>query len=356
MLSKTVVSTLLLFALLVLYSFTDSLPISYKSQENKTFQKTDRHVIGDTTSLYAMIYEAEEVVVGLSSKIKQITSNFKKGNATEGTVSVSVDGHSYSFTTMFELGGKTRRKICKMPPVKLNVKKKELQAQGFSKGLDKSKIVFQCNTSKNMAQSIKMEKLLYDLYSVVSPYGRRSKMIKVNIDGEKKIFDAFLLEDDDDFEVRTGTQVLKNKTIATTALNREEYVKMCMFQFMISNADWSARKGHNTDLYRRVEDNSLIVVPYDFDYSGIINNPYAVAPENLPISKVTERYFMDKSISMLDMERCIEHFLEKESTMFEKIEDASYLSDNSKKRLTKFIGDFYKIIRNEKKVKKLVSK
>ena len=195
-----------------------------------------------------MIYQAEEVVIGLSSKIKTIASNFKKGSPTEGTVSVSVDNNAYTFTTTFELGGKSRRKICKMPPVKLNVKKKELQSQGFSKGLDKSKIVFQCNTSKNMTESIKMEKLLYDLYAVVSPYARRAKMIKVNIDGEKKTFDAFLLEDDDDFEVRTGTKIIKSRTIATSVLNRTEYVKMCMFQFMISNADWSARKGHNTCL------------------------------------------------------------------------------------------------------------
>ena len=356
MIAKIVASNILIFVLFLFYSFTDLSSLNYDAQEQQICQQTYSYHLGDTTSLYAMIYEAEEVVVALSSKIRQIASNFKDGNATEGKVSVSVDGQSYSFTTMFELGGKTRRKICKMPPVKLNVKKKELQAQGFSKGLDKSKIVFQCNTSKNMAQSIKMEKLLYDLYSVVSPYGRRSKMIKVKIDGEKKIFDAFLLEDDDDFEVRTGTQVLKNKTIATTSLNREEYVKMCMFQFMISNADWSARKGHNTDLYRRIEDNSLIVVPYDFDYSGIINNSYAVAPENLPISKVTERYFMDKSISMTEMKECINYFLLKEAAMFERIEDASFLADNSKKRITKFVGDFYKIIRNEKKVKRLIKK
>ena len=207
-----------------------------------------------------------------------------------------------------------------------------------------------------MTESIKMEKLLYDLYAVVSPYARRAKMIKVNIDGEKKTFDAFLLEDDDDFEVRTGTKIIKSRTIATSVLNRTEYVKMCMFQFMISNADWSARKGHNTDLYRREEDNSLIIVPYDFDYSGIINNDYAVAPENLPIERVTQRHFMDKNIPITEMKAGIDLFLEKESTMFKTIEEASFLSEGSKKRFTKFIGEFYKIIKDEKRINRMMKK
>lgn len=350
---RIVKSTLLLFILFAFYSFSDISLANYKAQLSQR-AKTPELSRGDTTSLYALIYEAEEVVIGLSSKIKEITSNFKKGNATDGKINLSVDGKKFAFTTSFELGGKTRRKICKMPPVKLNMKKKELVSQGFLKGLDKSKIVFQCNTSKNMSETIKMEKLLYDLYAVVSPYARRSKMIKVEIEGEKKSFDAFLLEDDDDFEIRTGTKVLKNKTVGTHVLNREEYVKMCMFQFMISNSDWSARKGHNTDLYRRLEDNSLIIVPYDFDYSGIINNVYAMAPENLPIDKVTQRHFMDKNVTMKELKMCINHFIEKEAKIFSTIKGSAFLSDGSKKRLSKFVTEFYKIIRNDKKVKRMI--
>ena len=353
---RIVKTTLLFIIVFVFFSFSEITFADRTAQSGQSEFLSSEHIKDDTTSLYAMIFETAEVVIGLSSKIKEITSNFKKGNATEGEISVTMDGKEFNFTTSFELGGKTRRKVCKMPPVKLNIKKKELALQGFSKELDKSKIVFQCNTSKSMAEAIKMEKVLYDLYAVVSPYARRSKMIKVEIQGEKKTFDAFLLEDDDDFEVRTGTKILKNKTIATTALNREEYVKMCMFQYMISNADWSARKGHNTDLYRRLEDNSLIVVPYDFDYSGIINNTYAVAPENLPIERVTQRYFMDKNIKIEELTMCINHFLEKEEMMYSTIQEASFLSDGSKKKLTKFINEFYKIIRNEKKVKRMIKK
>lgn len=321
---------------------------------NECFPAEALESSSDSLSLYATIYEAKEVNISISSKVKTIKKNFENGEATEGNITVTIDGKTYSFSSSFELGGKTRRKICRLAPVKINIKKKELKAAGFAKGMDKTKIVFQCNTNKSMVDAIKMEKIIYDLHAIVSPYARRSKMITVNIEGDDDILYALLLEDDDDFEIRTATKILKNKTVATTALNREEYIKMCLFQYMISNSDWSARKGHNTDLYRRLEDNSLICVPYDFDYSGIINNHYAMAPENLPITEVTQRYFMDKKVSLEELKLGVAAFVEKEASIFQTIDDCQYLSDGSKKRMKKFIMDFYKIIKNEKKVKRLI--
>ncbi len=346
--------TLLQIFFFTLFTSIDIEDVTNLEQVQHEYFYNEEHT--DTTSLYTKIYEAEEVVLELSSNIKTIRDNFKKGNATEGFVGVNIDGETYKFSTSFKLGGKSRRKICKMPPVKLNLKKNDLYVGGFNKNLDKTKIVFQCTMNKSMAESIKMEKLLYDMYAVVSTYARRSKIVKVKIDEEKKPINAFLLEDDDDFEYRTHTEIIKNKTIATNVLNREEYVTMCLFQFMIANADWSARRGHNTDLYRRMEDNSLIIVPYDFDYSGIINNNYAVPPENLPIQHVTQRHFMDKDVPMEELFKGIDHYIEHEELMLRTVDDAYYLAEGSRKRIHRYVAGFYDIIRNEKKVKKMIKK
>ena len=141
-----------------------------------------------------------------------------------------------------------------------------------------------------------MEKFLYDLYGIVSPYGFRSKLVKVVLEGYDKRLDGFVIESDDDIERRQKIEIIKVGTLSTAIVDRQEYVKMCLFQYLIANVDWSARKGHNTDLFKRKIDESLVVIPYDFDYSGIIDNIYAVPPEQLPIKDVTQRYFMDKEI------------------------------------------------------------
>lgn len=322
--------------------------------EDITHQEIAHEYENEKTSFFEFLSEQSNIQIDLSSDIKTIIKNFENKSETEGTVDIKTDNDAYSFNAVFDLGGKTRRKICKFPPVKINLKKKELEGQNFVKKCDRMKIVFQCNSSKSMAETIRKEKFVYDLHNLVTPYGHRALLVKVNMGDDDKLYDALILESDDDIEFRTDTEILKNRTIATNIIDREEYVKMCLFQYMISNADWSARKGHNTDLFKRNADNSLVVIPYDFDYSGLIGNHYAVPPENLPIEKVTQRYFMDKNITSEELQNGIRFFLEIENDVFNLIEGADYLSNGTKKSVNKFCEGFYKIIKNEKKVKRLI--
>ncbi len=308
----------------------------------------------DSKTLFHYLCEYEDVVIHISDDLKTIEKNFEKKKETVGNIDIMVDEETLTFTSVFEPGGKTRRKICRIAPLKMNLKKKELEAKNFKKGNDKMKIVFQCNTSKSMAESIKKEKFVYDLYGLVTDYGHMAKLVKVKIGDKDKYVEGFVLEDEDDLEHRKDLTQLKNRTIATTVIDRDIYVKMCLFQFMISNADWSARKGHNTKLYKRNVDNSLVVIPYDFDYSGIIDNDYAIPPENLPIADVTQRYFMDKKVSMEELQNGIDFYLGIENDVYALCDNSSYLTESSRKRLKRFIEGFYKIIKDQRKVKKML--
>jgi hypothetical protein len=66
---------------------------------------------------------------------------------------------------------------------------------------------------------------------------------------------------------------------------------------MISNYDWSMRaapKGedccHNGRMLTDGVPGSLLsVVPYDFDFSGLVDAPYATPPEGIPVDTVRER-------------------------------------------------------------------
>lgn len=314
----------------------------------------------DTTvspSLFDLVDSKSKVTFHLSEKIKTINKNFKKDEAeTAGTINIKTEDGDYSFSVDFSPGGKSRRKICSFPPIKMDLKKKELETNSLNKKCDKIKLVFQCSSSGSMAESIKKEKFVYDLYALVTPYGRRAKLVKVVIADKDKEYDAMLLEDDKDMDARLNLNRLKVGSIAPEAVNRKEYVKMCLFQYMISNADWSARRGHNTEVYKRNSDNSLIIVPYDFDYSGLINNSYAIAPENLPINKVTDRYFMDKTVGLDELKEGVEFFKSIEDEVHELCMNSTYLSEGSRKRLSKFLGEFYKTIHNEKKVERMLKK
>ena len=67
-----------------------------------------------------------------------------------------------------------------------------------------------------------------------------------------------------------------------------------MFNYMISNLDWSAVFFHNA-IVVRLEDGRHVTVPYDFDYSGVVNARYAVVPEQLrdEVRRVRQRLYRE---------------------------------------------------------------
>jgi len=309
----------------------------------------------DHPSLFDIVAKSNDVVFHLSEPIKLINKNFSKDIVTKGSITISTALDTLVFSAKLELGGKNRRQICSNPPIKIDVKKEELTSKSLNKQCDKIKLVFQCMTNKSKAESIKQEKFVYDLHALITDYTRRVKLVKVLVSDKDKPFDALLLEDDKDMDVRLDLKRIKTSVISPDVINRAEYVKMCLFQYMIANSDWSALLGHNTELYKRNADNTLIIVPYDFDYAGIINNDYATPSEKLPIENVTERYFMDKKITMAELQTGINYFLAIEKEVYQLTNAADYLSEGSRKRMTKFIEDYYAIIKNERKVKQLLN-
>jgi hypothetical protein len=74
--------------------------------------------------------------------------------------------------------------------------------------------------------------------------------------------------------------------------------RFAVFEYMISNYDWSMRAGpegdqccHNGRLMSPTGGGVLTVVPYDFDFSGLVDAPYADPPEGIPINNVRQRNY-----------------------------------------------------------------
>ena len=68
--------------------------------------------------------------------------------------------------------------------------------------------------------------------------------------------------------------------------------RYALFQHMIGNHDWSMRAGpvgkeccHNAELIGPPRPATLIPIPYDFDFSGLVDAPYATPPEGIPIDR-----------------------------------------------------------------------
>ena len=72
--------------------------------------------------------------------------------------------------------------------------------------------------------------------------------------------------------------------------------RFAMFNYMIGNLDWSVRAGPQGDSCchngRLVGGGPLLTpVPYDFDFSGLVDAPYATPPEGFKINSVRQRLY-----------------------------------------------------------------
>ena len=96
------------------------------------------------------------------------------------------------------------------------------------------------------------------------------------------------LEDVDDVASRNAMRrATTGERVLTSQLSRTDAARVALFEHMISNLDWSMRAGpagerccHNSRLIAGSgSTGNFVPVPYDFDFSGLVNAPYAVSPD-----------------------------------------------------------------------------
>jgi hypothetical protein len=110
---------------------------------------------------------------------------------------------------------------------------------------------------------------------------------------------GYFLEDLSDVAKRNGTvQTRAPDLIPISDLSPTDAARYALFQHMIANHDWSMRAGpagkdccHNAELIGPLAPAATIPIPYDFDFSGFVDAPYATPPDALHISSVRQRVY-----------------------------------------------------------------
>ena len=89
---------------------------------------------------------------------------------------------------------------------------------------------------------------------------------------------------------------------------------MSLFQYMIGNTDYSILALHNVLM---IDDAKGVrrTVPYDFDYSGLVNTHYAVPVKDLNLSSVRERRWRGPCKTEAEVEQALAPFLEKKAEL-----------------------------------------
>jgi len=249
--------------------------------------------------------------------------------------------------------GNTRRvtSLCDFPPLKFNFKKKQLANTAFE-GQDKIKFVSQCRQEDDFQKYVLEEYLLYKTYNLLTEESYRTRLVNITIKDFKLrvptlTMTGFLIEDDDALAERLTAKKFENVLYSQDSCEVSSVDRLSMFQYMIGNTDWYINTKHNTDVFQVKSDNSLIPVPFDFDFSGVINTIYAIPSKEIPITQVKQRYFKGSCRDDEAYDETIQLFNEKMESIYALYNSFEMLPKSTVKKHLKYYSKFYKIINDD---------
>jgi hypothetical protein len=120
--------------------------------------------------------------------------------------------------------------------------------------------------------------------------------------------------------------------------------RMAIFNYMIGNTDWSVPILHNCMVMSGLSINNPglgIIVPYDFDYSGLVNADYAVPFDGLGLNSVRERRYLGVCRSEDVFINALKEFTDKIEEFYKVINDFPLLSVKVKKDILGYLDTFY---------------
>jgi hypothetical protein len=245
--------------------------------------------------------------------------------------------------------GHNRNSECSFPPLQIAFGNKPENDQ--INPLHKYKLVVHCNDTKACEVSIFKEYLCYKLYSCISDKSFKVRLINAKYintytksNNETNRF-AILIENEENLENRLNITYEKNLKLSQVSVNQENIMNFAMFQFMIGNFDWGVPTQRNLKLVRpNLNPNEIYAIPYDFDYSGLVNASYAFPSEEMGIKSVKERIYLGQCKPKEDFLSVISKFKDLKSTFYKQIENFEYLDKNQKKEMFEYLDQFYEIL------------
>ena len=253
--------------------------------------------------------------------------------------------------------GHFRRENCTIPPMMLNFHN---PTSPKLKSLGKLKLVIGCGSSTENEQLILKEYLIYKIYNLLETKSFRVRLLKTNYQdsrGKMKPFSqyAFLIEDAQDMAQRNNCIQKKDQKWQTESTDRKTMTMVAVFEYMISNGDWSVPANHNTKLIfpKGGEGSIPYVVPYDFDHSGFVNASYATPNELLGTESVTERVYRGFSRTMEELQTTFEIYKNKKEAITSLVMNFTLLKERTRKEIISYLNEFYKTINDKRQVQSI---
>ncbi len=305
-------------------------------------------------SIFEVLTSQEVPRMTLEADITTIRE-MKKTNQYFPATLTTADGKAYRVE--LKPRGKYRRKVSEIPPLKIKFKKKELLAEGLD-SLNEIKLVLPCYDSDLGDQLLIKEYLCYRMFEHLSGASVRGRLIKLNIrdthvEHSKQTMYAMLLEDEEETCARLNGIMVEDYGIPADSFITHQAALAVIFEYFIGNTDWEIAMLRNVRLVKTRESGKILVIPYDFDFSGFVSAPYATPASETGLRNVRDRFLMSSGLKQEALKKASQTLRSAQKDLFD-ICRSKYLDSETAEKATRYLQVFFDHLEGKKDVPQMI--
>lgn len=283
-----------------------------------------------TQSIFEYITLSEAAPIIIETDLTTIMANRYSTEYHSAKLTLS-DGKS--FAVKVQPKGKYRRKTAEVPPLKIKFAKKNLVEMGLDT-LNEVRLVLPSKDNRRGDQLLVKEYLIYRMFEQLTPNCVRGRLVKVSlrdihVETSSMEMYGLLVEDNEETAARLNGAEVEQYGLPYDSMVMDQAALMAVFQYMVGNTDWDVAMMRNVRLIRPHGENKILLVPYDFDFSGLVAAPYASPSSESGLMTVLDRYLMASGIPKTALRQAVQNLKKAERDLYDRCYNKHITRDGS---------------------------
>ncbi|HOY06510.1 MAG TPA: hypothetical protein PLO67_13965 [Saprospiraceae bacterium] len=298
-------------------------------------------------SVFDLLTENEGNSLTIEVDLTELINNKKTNQYFPGSLTTA---SGKMFGVEIRPRGKYRRRSCDVPPLKMKFRKKELKAAGLDT-LNEIKISVPCFDDPESETLLLREYVAYRMFERLNPaFSVRARLVRItfhdkHVEKTRPPVYALLVEHEEQVAARLGGDLVDLFNLPPDSIDAEQAALNAMFQYMIGNTDWAISEVRNIYCLKPHAGGKIRVVPYDFDFSGLVNAPYAIPRNSTGLKNVRERMLVADGIPDASLQQALQVFKETRTALVGLCQ-GPFLSEKSSGYMQNYIGKFFEAVGN----------